>query len=330
MLSDEMKHRMRLAPTLRLDIAYSAEGWIERFGNSRKRTVVTIGNFDGVHLGHQKILNGVVERARANDLESAVLTFYPHPACVLRPDAAPTLLMTLEQRLAAFDAMGINAALVLQFDAELAKISAEDFAKTFLVDSLRAKTVLVGENFRFGNRQGGDVKLLQEIGRRSDFEVVIVPPVIENGVIVSSTAVREALRDGRVADAEPLLGRPFSLKGEIRPGTGKGRELVVPTLNLATEQETLPKNGVYATATVVGPKIYWSVTNIGVRPTFNGRNLAIESHLFDFAEQLTSGKMEVIFLKRLRDERKFSDPEALREQVLKDIEQARSVVTANQ
>jgi riboflavin kinase/FMN adenylyltransferase len=330
MLSDEMKHRMRLAPTLRLDIAYSAEGWVERFGNSRKRTVVTIGNFDGVHLGHQKILNGVVERARANDLESAVLTFYPHPARVLRPDAAPTLLMTLEQRLAAFDAMGINASLVLRFDAELAKISAEDFAKTFLVDSLRAKTVLVGENFRFGNRQGGDVNLLQEIGRRSDFEVVIVPPVVENGVIVSSTAVREALRDGRVADAEPLLGRPFSLKGEIRPGTGKGRELVVPTLNLATEQETLPKNGVYATATVVGPKIYWSVTNIGVRPTFNGRNLAIESHLFDFAEQLTSGKMEVIFLKRLRDERKFSDPEALREQVLKDIEQARSVVIANQ
>ncbi len=330
MLSDEMKHRMRLAPTLRLDIAYSAEGWVERFGNARKRTVVTIGNFDGVHLGHQKILNGVVERARANDLESAVLTFYPHPARVLRPDAAPTLLMTLEQRLAAFDAMGVNAALVLQFDTELAKISAEDFARTFLVDSLRAKTVLVGENFRFGNRQGGDVKLLQEIGRRSDFEVVIVPPVVENGLIVSSTAVRDALRDGRVADAEPLLGRPFSLKGEIRPGTGKGRELVVPTLNLVTEQETLPKNGVYATATVVGPKIYWSVTNIGVRPTFNGQNLAIESHLFDFAEQLTSGKMEVIFLKRLRDERKFPDPEALREQVLKDIEQARSVVTANQ
>jgi riboflavin kinase/FMN adenylyltransferase len=330
MLPDELKHRMRLAPTLRLDIAYSAEGWIERFGNSRKRTVVTIGNFDGVHLGHQKILGGVVERAHANDLQSAVLTFYPHPACVLRPDAAPTLLMTLEQRLAAFDAMGINAALVLQFDAELAKISAEDFAKTFLVDALRVKAVLVGENFRFGNRQGGDVKLLHEIGKRHDFEVQIVPPVFVGGVLVSSTAVREALRDGRVADAEPLLGRPFSLKGEIRPGTGKGRELVVPTLNLATDQETLPKNGVYATATVVGPKIYWSVTNIGVRPTFNGQNLAIESHLFDFAEQLTSGKMEVIFLKRLRDERKFSDPDALREQVLKDIEQARSVVTSNQ
>jgi riboflavin kinase / FMN adenylyltransferase len=328
MLPDELKHRMRLAPTLRLDIAYSAEGWIERFGNSRKRTIVTIGNFDGVHLGHQKILNGVVERARSSDLQSAVLTFYPHPASVLRPDAAPTLLMTLEQRLAAFDAMGINAALVLQFDAELAKISAEDFAKTFLVDTLRAKAVLVGENFRFGNRQGGDVKLLQEIGKRSDFEVEIVPPVIQGGVIVSSTAVREALREGRVADAEPLLGRPFSLKGEIRPGTGKGRELVVPTLNLVTEQETLPKIGVYATASVVGPKIYWSVTNVGVRPTFNGQRLAIESHLFDFAEQLTSGKMEVIFLKRLRDEQKFSGPEALREQVLKDIEQARSVVVA--
>src|SRR6202046_4528190 len=133
MLPEEMKHRMRLAPTLRLDLAYSAEGWIERFGNSRKRTVVTIGNFDGVHLGHQKILSGVTQRARANDLESAVLTFYPHPTRVLRPEAAPTLLMTLEQRLAAFDAMGINAALVLEFDTELAAISAEDFAKTFLV-----------------------------------------------------------------------------------------------------------------------------------------------------------------------------------------------------
>src|ERR1700735_5060775 len=329
MSPDAPKHRMRLAPTLRLDIATSADGWIERFGNSRKRTVVTIGNFDGVHLGHQKILNGVVERARANGLESAVLTFYPHPASVLRPEAAPTLIMTLEQRLAAFDAMGINAALVLEFDSELAKISAEDFAKTFLVDALRAKSILVGDNFRFGNRQGGDVKLLQEIGERSDFEVEIVPPVIQGGVIVSSTAIREALREGRVTDVEPLLGRPFSLKGEIRPGTGKGRELVVPTLNLVTEQETLPKIGVYATATAIGPKIYWSVTNVGVRPTFNGQRLAIESHLFDFAEQLTSGKMEVIFLKRLRDEQKFSGPEALREQVLKDIEQARSVVTTN-
>ena len=329
MLPDELKQRMRLAPTLRLDIAYSAEGWIERFGNSRKRTVVTIGNFDGVHLGHQKILNGVVDRARAGDLESAVLTFYPHPASVLRPNAAPTLLMTLEQRLAAFDAMGINAALVLQFDAELAKISAEDFAEQFLVDALRAKAVLVGENFRFGNRQGGDVKLLQEIGRRSDFDVVIVPPVVQNGVPVSSTAVRDALREGRVEDAEPLLGRPFSLKGEIRPGTGQGRKLIVPTLNLVTEQETLPKNGVYATATVLGPKIYWSVTNVGVRPTFDGQRLAIESHLFDFSDQLTSGKMEVIFLSRLRDERKFSGPEALREQVLKDIDRAKGIVTAS-
>lgn len=327
--SETPKQRMRLAPTLRLDIAYSAEGWIERFGDKRKRTVVTIGNFDGVHLGHQKILRGVTERARTNDLESAVLTFYPHPAQVLRPEAAPTLLMTLEQRLAAFDAMGINAALVLQFDSDLAKISAEDFAKTFLADALRAKAVLVGDNFRFGNRQGGDIKLLQEIGKRSDFEVDIVPPVVGDGVIVSSTAVRQALGNGRVEDADPLLGRPFSLKGDIRPGTGQGRKFVVPTLNLVTDQETLPKNGVYATATVLGPRIYWSVTNIGIRPTFDGHKLAIESHLFDFSEQLTCGKMEVIFLKRLRDEQKFAGPEALREQVLKDIDRAKSVATAN-
>src|ERR1700722_5892966 len=143
---------------------------------------------------------------------------------------------------------------------------------------------------------------------------------------MSSPAPRFATR--RVEDARRMLGRPFALVGEIRPGTGQGRKLIVPTLNLTTEQETLPKTGVYATATVLGPRIYWSVTNVGVRPTFDGHQLAIESHLFDFSEQLTSGKMEVIFLRRLRGERKFSGPEALREQVLKDIEQARSVVAA--
>jgi riboflavin kinase / FMN adenylyltransferase len=307
-----------------MEVVHSAEEWGKRFGESRKGAAVTIGNFDGVHLGHQKILRGVIERARRDHLSSAVLTFYPHPARVLRPDAAPGLLMTLEQRLAAFDSIGIEAALVLRFDAELAKVSAEEFAKRFLVDALSARAVLVGGNFRFGHRQTGDVKLLEELGRRWGFDVEVVAPVVENGVVVSSTAIRQAVREGRMDEAMGLLGRPFSLAGEIRQGTGQGRKLVVPTLNLATDQETLPKNGVYATATAIGPKIYRSVTNVGVRPTFDGQRLAIESHLFDFSEQLTSGKISVLFLARLRDERKFSGAEALREQVLKDIEQAKS------
>ena len=165
--------------------------------------------------------------------------------------------------------------------------------------------------------------MLAQLGARSDFEVVIEPPVIENGVVVSSTLIRSAVREGRVEDANRLLGRPFALAGEIRTGTGQGRKLVVPTLNLATENELLPANGVYATKVLVEGKLYDAATNVGVRPTFDGARVTVESHLLDFSDNLTSGKMEVRFRARLREERKFPDPEALREQVLKDIEQAR-------
>jgi riboflavin kinase/FMN adenylyltransferase len=307
-----------------LEVLHSSEEWRMRLGNARPRTAVTIGNFDGVHLGHQKILRGVVERAREMNLMSAVLTFYPHPARVLRPEHAPSLLATLRQRLAAFDALGIDAAMVLQFDAALAKVTAEDFVRRFLVRAMCARVVLVGANFRFGHRGAGGVELLTQIGKDRGFEVESIEPLVKDGVLVSSTAIRQALHDGRVADARHMLGRPFALAGEIQPGTGQGRKLVVPTLNLMTLQETLPKKGVYATEAVVGGKIYRAVTNVGVRPTFDGANLAIESHLFDFAETLAEGPLEVRFWERLRDEQKFAGPEELRAQVLKDIETAKS------
>ena len=306
--------------------------WNRRYRDLPARSAVTIGNFDGLHLGHQKILETVNRWAslkeslckKPEQFISTVLTFYPHPAKVLRPSEAPLLLSTLSQRLAGFEHAGMNAALVLTFDEQLAKVSAEDFARTYLVDTLRARAVFVGENFRFGHKQAGDVKLLEEFGRRWDFEVHVVPPVIQDGIVVSSTAVRCAVREGRMGDASRLLGRPFALAGEIKTGTGQGRKLIVPTLNLATEQECLPKNGVYATESVVGGKKYRSATNIGVRPTFDGQRLAIESHLFDFSDNLTSGTMEVRFWKRLRDEKKFSGPEALRDQVLRDIGEAQA------
>jgi riboflavin kinase/FMN adenylyltransferase len=306
-----------------LEIVHLASEWVTRFGDARKRTAVTIGNFDGVHVGHQKILRSVLERAREADLTSALLTFYPHPARVLRPEQAPSLIATLPQRLAAIDAMGIDAALVVQFDAALAKLSAEDFVKHFLVDAMRTQAVLIGGNFRFGHRQEGDTKLLGELGKRSGFEVEIVLPVVEDGVVVSSTAIRGALREGKVEEAMRMLGRPFALEGTIRTGTGQGRKLVVPTLNLATEQELLPRNGVYATETVIGGKTYRAATNVGIRPTFDGTRTTIESHLFDFSENLTSGSLEVRFWARMRDERKFSGPTELREQVQRDIEQAK-------
>jgi riboflavin kinase / FMN adenylyltransferase len=308
----------------------SPQEWLARFGEQRPPTAMTIGNFDGVHLGHQQILRRVVERAEQSNWMPAVLTFFPHPARVLRPEQAPPLLATLDQRLSAFGAAKIDAALVLNFDRALAQVTAEDFVQRYLVETMRAKAVLVGETFRFGHRQAGDVNLLRELSKRWDFEVDVVPPVTIEGVAVSSTAVREAVRDGRMEDARKLLGRPYALAGQIRPGTGQGRKLIVPTLNLATDQELLPKMGVYATEVALDRKVYRAATNVGVRPTFDGARTTVESHLLDFNESRTSGPIEVRFLTRLRDEKKFSGPEALREQVLKDIERAREYFQAIQ
>ena len=305
------------------EVLRSAEEWTARFGQPRRPAVVTIGNFDGVHRGHQEILRGVRELAVQTGRIPSVLTFSPHPVRVLRPAEAPSLLMTLDQRLAAIQELGIEAVLVLRFDTEMANVSPEDFVRRFLLETMNARAVLVGANFRFGRRQAGDTMLLTRLGKNGGIEVRVVPPVIDDGVVVSSTAIRNALRDGRVEDARQMLGRPFSLQGEIGPGTGQGRKLVVPTLNLTTPQEMLPKTGVYATEAIVQGKSYRAATNVGVRPTFDGTRMAIESHLLGFSDSLTSGKMEVRFWARLRDERKFPGPEALREQVLRDIEQAR-------
>lgn len=300
----------------------SIEEWASHSGDAR-RTAITVGNFDGLHLGHQKILHSVRERARATGLRAAVITFDPHPMRVLRPDRAPQMIQTLSQRLAGFEQMGLDAALVLRFDQALSLVSAEEFIERILVGGLRAGAILVGANFRFGHRGAGDVRLLGEFGKRDGFDVEIVPPVEVGGQIVSSTAIRGAVASGDVAGAIPLLGRAFSLTGEIRAGAGRGRTILFPTLNMAPEQELLPKLGVYATESAVSGKTYLSVTNVGTRPTFNGAGVTVESHLFGFDEILAGGGMEVGFHARLRDEQKFSGPDALRAQIARDIEAAR-------
>jgi riboflavin kinase/FMN adenylyltransferase len=306
-----------------LERVSSAQEWIERFGAQRRPTVLTIGNFDGMHQGHQEILKRVVSDAQQKQCMPAVLTFFPHPVRVLRPSEAPGLLNTLDQRLTAFDAAGIEAALVLRFDEALSKMGADEFVETYLAETMRAREVLVGENFRFGHKQQGNVAKLRILGGRFGFEVDIVGSLQVDGMVVSSTAVRTAVSEGRVEDAARLLGRAFSLGGNVQTGTGQGRKLVVPTLNLKTEQELLPKRGVYVTRTIVDGEAFPSVTNLGMRPTFNGAHVTVESNLFGFDREVTSGKMEVQFLERLRDEQKFGGVEALREQVLKDIERAK-------
>jgi riboflavin kinase/FMN adenylyltransferase len=306
-----------------LTVVRSPQEWTARFGAAAPQTGVTIGNFDGLHLGHQRILRGVVERARATGALAAAVTFDPHPLKVLRPEEAPPLIVTLEQRLAAFEEMGLDAVLGLHFDLALSRLSPEDFVRRILVGTLRVHAVLVGGNFRFGYRQAGDAKRLAELGRDFRFAVETIPPVVLRGAVVSSTAIRRAVEEGRVCLAGRWLGRPFALIGMIQPGTGQGRRLVVPTLNLATQQELLPKAGVYVTETRVAGRLYRSATNVGFRPTFDGRRLTIESHLFDFSQDLTAGPMEVRFWTRLRDEKKFVNIDALREQVLRDLARAR-------
>ena len=310
------------------EVLHSPAEWAARFG--ARRAALTVGNFDGIHLGHRRILRSVAEGARATGAVAAAVTFDPHPMKTLHPTDAPRLIGTLAQRLAGMDEAGLDAALVLRFDTDLAQFSPEDFVRGILVEQLRLQTIHVGENFRFGHQQTGNVPLLEKLGRRYGFSAGIVPPVVIRGQVVSSTAIRRAVGEGRVGFAARLLGRPFTLSGKICPGTGQGSCLLVPTLNLPAEnveQELRPANGVYATETEVAGRHYRSATNVGVRPTFDGRRLTIESHLFDFSQKLTSGPIKVHFWKRLRDEKKFSGPEALREQIAADISRSRRFFT---
>jgi riboflavin kinase/FMN adenylyltransferase len=297
--------------------------WQARFGVAAAGSTLSVGNFDGLHLGHQKILRAVVERARATNTIAGVVTFEPHPLKVLRPEQAPPLVETLDQRMASLASMGLQAALVLHFDYALATISAQDFVHETLVGKLHAAAILVGQTFRFGHNNAGDIALLAQMGRELKFDVEIIPPVVLDGQMVSSTAVRRAILEGRPAEATRMLGHPFALTGEIVKGAGRGSTIVVPTLNLAPEQELLPKTGVYATQVIVSGKLYNAATNVGFRPTFDGTRLSVESHLFDFGERLTEGRLEVRFKERLRDEQKFNNPQELVKQIGADLKQAR-------
>jgi riboflavin kinase/FMN adenylyltransferase len=310
--------------TPRFSTFMSSEAWNSRFGKFGHSSVLAIGSFDGIHLGHQAVLRATVERAHALKAVPTALTFDPSPRKVLRPETAPLQLSTIAQRLAWCSALGLEAAVVLPFTLELSHLSPEEFALQILVRDLRIKAVFVGENFRFGYKQGGDVRRLRELGAEHGFEVVVLPPVVYRGEVVSSTIIRREVAEGDVSHAARLLGRPFVLTGEVVKGTGTGRRFTFPTLNLAAEQGLLPCRGVYITRTCLDGerRSHRSVTNIGMRPTFDGSALSVETHLLD--AQLTAAPkyIEVRFWNRLRDEKKFSGPEELRAQIARDIDRA--------
>jgi riboflavin kinase/FMN adenylyltransferase len=322
--SFESRTPMADVRSTRLSAFSSSQAWASRYATFGHTSVLAIGNFDGIHLGHQAILRATVECARARNAVSTALTFDPSPRKVLRPESAPPRLSTNAQRMDWFSAMSLEAVVVLPFTLDLARLSPGEFVEHILVRDLHVKAVLVGENFRFGHKQAGDVKLLTELGAKHGFDVVIVPPVVYRGEVVSSTIIRREVAEGDVSHAGRLLGRPFALTGEVVSGTGTGRKFTFPTLNLAVEQELLPARGVYVTrAHLEGEtRSHRSVTNVGMRPTFNGSSLSAETHLLDVQLETAPKRIEVRFWKRLREEKKFAGPEELRAQIARDIDRA--------
>src|SRR5580704_6598441 len=274
---------------------------------------ITIGNFDGVHAGHRQILRRVAALAREEGWKSAALTFDPHPAKLVAPASAPRLLTTLEERARMILGQGIDEILILPFTPEIAALDPEDFVREILVDKLKARAVLVGANFNFGKRAAGNAAMLEQLGGRFSFETDIIEPVVWRQRVISSSQIRRAIAEGDVSTARRMLGRPYALSGVVVPGEGRGSKQTVPTLNLDTQAEVLPKNGVYVTRTrELSGKLEWpSITNVGVRPTFDGHNRTIETYLLSSLDGAPPQEIAVEFLHWVREERKFENAEAL-------------------
>lgn len=288
--------------------------------NILKPAVLTLGVFDGLHLGHQKIMRTVVERARAIGAVSTAITFDPHPRAVLHPESAPPLLQTLDQRLANFEVLGLEQAIVIRFDFEFAQQEAEVFIRQVIHNRLHTKEVHLGKDFAFGRGRGGNIELLRKMGRELGFYADEVPEVRLRGHRISSSRIRYLLAEGRVNLARRLLGRPYGVEGVIVRGASRGQAIGFPTANLRPHNRVVPKFGVYATATLVEGEWRRSITNIGVRPTFGtAAEPSIETFIFNFEGDLYGDVLRVRFLHRIRDERKFSGIDELRTRINKDI-----------
>ena len=288
--------------------------------------ILTIGNFDGVHLGHQVLMRDIVARAAKIGGTPAVVTFHPHPLQVLAPNNAPLQIQTLRQKLATIESLGIQLAVIVPFDMRLAQIEARDFALATLWEKLRPKEIYVGPNFAFGHRRLGSFNLLKEIGEEKGFWVGKVHQVQFRGNRVSSTSIRQALLSGQVGLARRLLYRPFALEGTVVHGTGLGTKIRIPTANLNTPNELIPRRGIYVTLIGIEGRRYRSVTNVGLRPTVTGveaSSLSIEAHILNFDQDVYGKEVTLEFLFRLRDERKFSGIGELVERIAKDIANCR-------
>ena len=290
------------------------------------RPVVTVGNFDGVHRGHQVILDWLRRDADQRDTIAVALTFDPHPTSVVRPEAAPTLLMSLEDRLDALAAYGLDACVVQSFTPEFAEVEADVFVERFLVGALATQKLVVGHDLNFGKDRQGSVESLVESGGRHGFSVEIVEPVVVDDMVVHSSVVREKVAGGQVGAAARLLGRPHRVRGCVVEGAGRGTELGFATANIATTTPAVPGHGVYATRTTVGGSEIDSATSIGTTPTFDGDRTAVEVHLFEDCGDIYGQDIAVDFVEHLRAQKKFDGPAALAAQIEADVARAKELL----
>ena len=285
--------------------------------------VVALGNFDGLHRGHMKIIDRVRRRAGERGGTPAAMTFEPHPSRVLRPDKAPPLLMTTGQKLEALGRAGMQGVAVVRFTHELSQWGPEQFVRTVLVEWLHVAEVWVGANFLFGHDRAGTFSVLRSLGARYGFRAEKIDPVRYKEFVVSSTRIRRLVTEGRVDEAAALLGHHYFIDGTVSRGAGRGRELGFPTANLCTDNELVPPSGVYATLVTIDGVVRPSITNVGLRPTFGDVDrVTIEAHVFDFDRDLYDQPVRLSFVQRLRDERAFPDVDALRAQIEADCRSA--------
>ena len=297
---------------------------LDNLPNDIRKPVVTIGNFDGVHKGHQILFKKVKERAAEIDGTSLVITFEPHPIKVMSPQKLKPLITVLEQKQELVANFGIDILLLIQFTLEFSAISATDFVKEILVDRLGMREIVVGYDYAFGNNREGNIQMLKKMSQRFNFTVHQVSPVYAGDILVSSTSIRNLILDGKVSEATKLLGRSYQIRGEVIEGRKRGGSLLgYATANLKLADGLIPKEGVYIVNVEIGGKIYQGLTNIGSNPTFQDKELSIETHIFGLSANILGQKIKIDLLSRLRDEKAFASPNELAQQITQDIRQAR-------
>ncbi len=292
-------------------------------------SVITLGNFDGIHLGHQELVRMVIKRAKEIKGQSMVVTFRPHPLKVLAPEKCPPLISIYEEKIELLSKLGIDVLVKIPFTLHFSEMSPPAFVKKILCDLLGTKEIFVGCNYRFGKGREGTTETLKQMGEEFGFKVNEVEQIFLRSEVISSTKIRQLLKAGEVEHAAGLLGRPYAITGIVIKGDSRGKTLGFPTANIASKHAIIPADGVYAVKLSARDTCYDGVVNIGLRPTFNAKSLAIEVHVFDFNEDLYGEEVTIYFIKKLRQEMKFDSADALITQISKDIAEAKAVLAEN-